>query len=275
MTSSFSNLVGTERDRIPDLPVSNYASTEANLEEAVNKQIDTNIQDQERFFKELGDIEALKAKNFFDNLSSLNQLVGSVAQFQEARERNREARETLKFAKNLYKTKQNEFLEFEEKKLDMNDAQKEAALREMADGDPQIYEFLKARYAPDLETLESNEFRRNYNDFAVSGFKNRVQGRNLLNKATRLEAVEGADDIIENIVTKYFMDAQAKGLNIQSRDLRRHFLKELYPSLIKAKEETLNTYDRVSTNNYLKNVDREVDKLIISTVNSKNADTQE
>ena len=100
MTSSFSNLVGTERDRIPDLPVSNYASTEANMEEAVNKQIDANILDQERFFKELGDIEALKAQNFFDNLSSLNQLVGSVAQFQEARERNREARETLKFAKN-------------------------------------------------------------------------------------------------------------------------------------------------------------------------------
>ena len=275
MTSSFSNLVGTERDRIPDLPVSNYASTEANMEEAVNKQIDANIADQERFFKELGDIEALKAQNFFDNLSSLNQLVGSVAQFQEARERNREARETLKFAKNLYETKQNEFLEFEEKKLDMNDAQKEAALREMAGGDPQIYEFLKARYSPDLEKLESDEFRRGYNDFAVSGFKNRVQGRNLLNKATRLEAVEGADDIIENIVTKYFMDAQAKGLNVESRDLRRHFLKELYPSLIKAKEETLRKYDTVSTNNYLKNVDREVDNLIISTVNSKNADTQE
>ena len=275
MTSSFSNLVGTERDRIPDLPVSNYASTEANMEEAVNKQIDINIQDQERFFKELGDIEALKAQNFFDNLRGLNQLVGSVAQYQEARERNREARESLKFAKNLYDTKQNEFLEFEEKKLDMNDAQKEAALREMADGDPQIYEFLKARYAPDLEQLESNDFRQGYNDFAVSGFKNRVQGRNLLNKATRLEAVEGTDDIIENIVTKYFMDAKAKGLDVNSRDLRRHFLKELYPALVKAKEETLRKYDTVSTNNYLKNVDREVDSLIVSTINSKNATTGE
>jgi hypothetical protein len=245
------------------------------MEEAVNKQIDANIADQERFFKELGDIEALKAQNFFDNLKSLNQLVGSVAQYKEASDRNREARETLKFAKNLYETKQNEFLEFEEKKLDMNDAQKEAALREMADGDPQIYEFLKARYAPDLEQLESNDFRQGYNDFAVSGFKNRVQGRGLLNKATRLEAVEGADDIIENIVTKYFIDAKAKGLNVQSRDLRRHFLKELYPALVKAKEETLNTYDRVSTNNYLKNVDREVDNLIVSTINSKNATTNE
>ena len=115
MTSSFGNLIGTERDEIPKLPVSNYASTEANMEEAVNKQNDANIADQERFFKELGDIEELKANNFFDNLSSLNQLVGSVAQYAEAREKNREARESLKFAKELYETKQNEFIEFQEK----------------------------------------------------------------------------------------------------------------------------------------------------------------
>ena len=64
-------------------------------------------------------------------------------------------------------------------------------------------------------------------------------------------------------------------MDVKSRDLRRHFLKELYPALVKAKEETLRKYDTVSTNNYLNNVDREVDNLIISTVNSKNADTQE
>ena len=104
MTSSFSNLIVTERDRIPDISVSNYTSTEANMEEAVNKQIDTNIADQERFFKELGDIEALKAQNFFDNLDSLNQLVGRVSEFQQAREKNREARELLQYSNCLLYT---------------------------------------------------------------------------------------------------------------------------------------------------------------------------
>ena len=80
MTSSFSNLVGTERDRIPDLPISNYASTEANMEEAVNKQIDENIRDQERFFKELGDIEELKANNFFVICSLLLQFTHIATQ---------------------------------------------------------------------------------------------------------------------------------------------------------------------------------------------------
>ena len=50
----------------------------------------------------------------------------------EARERNREARESLKFAKKLYEEKQDQFLEFQEKRLDMNEAEQEAALREIA-----------------------------------------------------------------------------------------------------------------------------------------------
>ena len=75
MTSSFGNLIGTERDRIPDISVSNYASTEANMEEAVNRQNDENIKDQERFFKELGDIEGISdwkdVTNNSDNWLSL------------------------------------------------------------------------------------------------------------------------------------------------------------------------------------------------------------
>ena len=93
MTSSFSNLVGTERDRIPDLPISNYASTEANMEEAVNKANDESAKDLERFYNELADIEELKSKNFFDNLSALGNLVQNVGRYAEARERNTEARE--------------------------------------------------------------------------------------------------------------------------------------------------------------------------------------
>ena len=146
MTSSFSNLVGTERDRIPDLPISNYASVEANMEEAVNKANDESAEDLERFYKELGDIEALKSQNFFDNLNALGGLVKNVGAAMEARERNREARESLKFAKKLYEEKQDQFLEFQEKRLDMNEAEQEAALREIAGGNEQVYDFLKLKF---------------------------------------------------------------------------------------------------------------------------------
>ena len=272
MTSSFSNLVGTERDRIPDLPISNYASTEANMEEAVNKQIDENIRDQERFFKELGDIEELKANNFFDNLSSLGSLVSNVAQYREARERNREARESLKFAKKLYEEKQDQFLEFQEKKLDMNEAEQEAALREIAGDNEEVYDFLKLQFAPTLEGLESDEFVRRYDDFAASSLKSRIQAKNVLNLPTRIDASEAIDDTIENIVTKYLIDANAKGLNVQSRQLRRHFIKRLYPSLVKEKEKILSTWERISDQQYINQNNKFVDNAIIETVNSKNAD---
>ncbi len=272
MTSSFSNLVGTERDRIPDLPISNYASTEANMEEAVNKQIDENIRDQERFFKELGDIEELKANNFFDNLSSLGSLVRNVAQYREARERNREARESLKFAKKLYEEKQDQFLEFQEKKLDMNEAEQEAALREIAGDNEEVYDFLKLQFAPTLEGLESDEFVRRYDDFAASSLKSRIQAKNVLNLPTRIDASEAIDDTIENIVTKYLIDANAKGLNVQSRQLRRHFIKRLYPSLVKEKEKILSTWERISDQQYINQNNKFVDNAIIETVNSKNAD---
>jgi len=274
MTSSFSNLVGTERDRIPDLPVSNYASTEANMEEAVNKQIDANIADQERFFKQLGDIEELKSKNFFDNLSSLNQLVSGVARFTEAREKNREARETLQYTKKLFDDKKSDFIELQEKILDMNEAEQESALREFAKGDEKLYDFLKLRFSPDVETLDSNQFTQEYDDFAVSGLNDRIQAKNVLNLPTRLDASEAIDDTIENIVTKYLMDADAKGLNVNSRQLRRHFLKRLYPSLIKEKERILGRWQTKSDQNYLNNNTLDIDNYIASVVNSKNADGQ-
>ena len=272
MTSSFSNLVGTERDRIPDLPISNYASVEANMEEAVNKANDESAQDLERFYKELADIEELKSKNFFDNLSALGNLVQNVGRYAEARERNREARESLKFAKGLYEDKQDQFLEFQEKRLDMNEAEQEAALREIAGGNEEVYDFLKLKFAPTLEGLETDEFIRRYDDFAASGLKSRIQAKNVLNLPTRLDASDAIDDTIENIVTKYLIDADAKGLNVQSRKLRRHFIKRLYPALVKEKEKILSTWERISDQNYINQNNKYVDNAIIETVNSKNAD---
>ena len=49
MTSSFGNIIGTQRDQIPKPVIPNYAATEPNLEEAVNDQITKNQADLEKF----------------------------------------------------------------------------------------------------------------------------------------------------------------------------------------------------------------------------------
>ena len=45
MTSSFQTIVGTERDKIPNISATNYSETEPDLTDSVNAQIDANIQD--------------------------------------------------------------------------------------------------------------------------------------------------------------------------------------------------------------------------------------
>ena len=68
MTSSFGNLVGTERDEIPNISNTNYAETEPDLTDSVNAQIDANIQDTQVFYERLGEIQKLIAETPMRNL---------------------------------------------------------------------------------------------------------------------------------------------------------------------------------------------------------------
>jgi len=269
MTNSFGNLVGTERDTIPKLPVSNYAQTEPNLEEVVNKQNDANVADQERFFKSLGEIEALKSKNFFDNLNALGGLVKEVGEYKRVSEANKEAKRLFDVSNNLFKTKQAELLEFNEKKADMTEAEIDEELRKLAGNDDQAYELLRIRYLPNQESLKTKEFTREYNDNATAGFDNLIKKNGLFNLPTLAQANGSADEAINIVLTKYLLDAQDKGLNINDRALRRYFNKELYPALVNKKKEALRTWNQFSIQNYKQNVKREVDSKIIATFNSK------
>ena len=65
MTSSFDNfgnVVGTPRDKLPDISDTNYLRTEADLTEAVNKQIDENIKDTKEFYDDMMKIEENRYK---------------------------------------------------------------------------------------------------------------------------------------------------------------------------------------------------------------------
>ena len=65
MTSSFDNfgnVVGTPRDKLPDISDTNYLRTEADLTEAVNKEIDENIKDTKEFYDDMMKIEENRYK---------------------------------------------------------------------------------------------------------------------------------------------------------------------------------------------------------------------
>ena len=68
MTSSFGNLVGTERDALPNIANTNYTNTEPDLTDSVNAQIDANIQDTREFYDEMAKIQKLIAETPMKNL---------------------------------------------------------------------------------------------------------------------------------------------------------------------------------------------------------------
>ena len=80
MTSSFGNLVGTERDEIPNISNTNYTETEPDLTNSVNAQIDANIQDTQVFYERLGEIQKLIAETPMKNLESLAQFSRSATE---------------------------------------------------------------------------------------------------------------------------------------------------------------------------------------------------
>ena len=53
MTSSFGTVVGTPRDKLPNISETNYDRVTPDLSEAVNKQIDKNIVDTKDFFGDM------------------------------------------------------------------------------------------------------------------------------------------------------------------------------------------------------------------------------
>ena len=92
MTSSFGTVIGTPRDEIPELPVSNYAQTEPDLTKSVNEQIDKNQQDLSQFYDSLAEIERARANDFMSKLEGLEGLLGKAAEFKKLRDADREAR---------------------------------------------------------------------------------------------------------------------------------------------------------------------------------------
>ena len=157
MTSSFGNIIGTQRDEIPKPVIPNYAQTEPNLEKAVNDEITKNQADLKQFGEELAQIQELKARNFFDNLSGLETLVTKVGDYVTTREANREARETRKKFREMSKESKQRVLDYQFRLQDADKAEKEALLRELAKEDQVAFELLKAQYFPDVDELNFQE----------------------------------------------------------------------------------------------------------------------
>ena len=99
MTSSFENfgnVIGTPRDKLPDIRDTNYLETEADMTEAVNKQIDEDIVNTKAFYDQAMRIEELRGQAFDKNLTALASITGKIGEIATAVQADRVRKETEK-----------------------------------------------------------------------------------------------------------------------------------------------------------------------------------
>lgn len=268
MTSSFGNIIGTQRDQIPKPVIPNYAQTEPNLEEEVNKRITDNQADLKQFGEELAQIEELKARNFFDNLSSLETLVSKVGDYATTREANREARETRKKFREISKESKQRVLDYEFRLQDANDAQKEALLRELAKEDPIAFELLKAQYFPDIDELNFKETKDRFTSLVPSGYNTFIEDKSIYEQNTEAQAELISENGIEIVLTNFYLELSRKGIDINSGQVQRYVNRTLLPKLIKERETALRTWNQGSYNRYEVRKKAKITELIVDRFNS-------
>ena len=268
MSSSFGNIIGTQRDVIPKPVIPNYAQTEPNLEKSVNDEITRNQADLKQFGEELAQIEELKARNFFDNLSSLETLIGKVGDFAQTREANREARETRKKFREISKDSKQRILDYEFRLQDANEAQQEALLRELADEDPIACELLKAQYFPDVDELNFKETKDRFTSLVPSGYNTFIEDKSIYDQNTKAQAELISENGIEIVLTNFYLELSRKGIDINSGQVQRYVNRTLLPKLIKERETALRTWNQGSYNRYEVRKKAKITELIVDRFNS-------
>ena len=224
MTSSFGNLIGKERDEIPGYGIKNYAETEPDLTDAVNKQIEANQQDTIQFYNEMAEIQKLIAETPMKNLESLATFSRSASQaiqvFQDRQETQDLINESMDFldrnsTADLYE-KEGKF-ELENSKFDKQLRNEEGELKESAQN------FLRARNIEVPADIGIKQLLRILNENSYGArqqFINENGGQDITDSDEYLGLHNAADELM---ITNLLRKARSLGIDTNSREFRKAF----------------------------------------------------
>ena len=242
MTDSFSRVIGTPRDELPELD--NYERTEADLTQAVNDRIDENILDTKDFFNQMVGIAELQAKSRDANLNAIAELTGRVAEFREIRRQTKSVRDNIAQA-NLRLTQADRSLEMlNEDQYKFEDAKfyNEVATDKLSASQK---DFLSVLDQPDGVEMSVRQFKQAVID--NGGFYGGI--KEMLHKTgwDEIDTLAEAKDLYagseEIAVLSLFVAAEKAGIPTDSAQFRRMFRNELYPQMVARKENTLQAWE--------------------------------
>ena len=271
MTSSFGNLVGTERDEIPNISGTNYAETEPDLTKNVNDQINANIEDTKRFYDQMAEIQKVIAETPMRNLESLaqfsNQAGQAVKAFQKRRETQDLINESMDFLENNEVTK----LRGADGKFNLENAKFDnERIRENTE---ESINFLRTRNAELPENITTRELLRRLNENyfgARQQFINENGGKDITDIDEYMKLHTAADELM---VTGMLIQAEQYGIDVNSRQFRRLFYEKVYPDIKRRRENNVQNWKSEANRNFERNRTTRLDKIIVATLQPYDANT--
>ena len=272
MTSSFQTIVGTERDEIPDISSTNYAETEPDLTDAVNKQIDANIQDTKAFYDQMAEVQKLVAETPLRNLESLAQFSESAGRAIQAIKKRRETQDLINEAMSFLDSNALEELRTADGKFNLENAKFDNEL--LKENSEESINFLRTRNAELPENITTRELLRRLNENyygARQQFINENGGKDITDIDEYMKLHTAADELM---ITGMLMQAEQYGIDINSRQFRRLFYEKVYPDVKRRRENNIQSWKGEANRNFERNRQKKLDKIIVETLQPYDANKQ-
>lgn len=279
MTSSYSNIIGTPRDQIPNLSDTNWEDTSPDLAQANNDEITDNQNELKEFLSDLGQIEKQIADDRLQNLKGLEQLLGKAADFKKIWDADKESRETIKKFRELDKETRDKLNNLEDlnelTEIELHEELRKLAINEQTgEVDEQALELLKLKYFKTGDEIDFDGVKEVYNNQAASAFNTNIENNYIYSSATEAQALDITNRATTLILTKFYKDLKLKNIDINSREVQSYVNRHLLPELVKEQQAAISTYKQTTLKRYYQNTERHKENIIIDTIISSSVETQ-
>ena len=250
MTSSFGTVIGTPRDQIPKLPVSNYANTAPDLTESAEEINEKHKQDLKDFFSAVTEIETLRHNNLWDNIAGLEQFTAAGATLFQKRNADKESREKLKKFKDI---NQEELSRVSNRLSDILKLEKAARIDQLKtlvrDGNETekriALDLLNQNVLPTGEEIKLKDATNKFDNVAVSTYNSVTEKNYMLSASTLADAELIGTNAVRDILTDVYYELGVAGFDINSRQVQNYIDTKLLPSLLKENDNQVNAWKTI------------------------------
>jgi hypothetical protein len=263
-SSSFGNLIGKERDEIPGYGIKNYAETEPDLTDAVNKQIEANQQDTIQFYNEMAEIQKLIAETPMKNLESLATFSSRAGQAMEVFKDRQEARELRQESDDFLEKNSGAELYNKEGTFELESAKFDNEL--LNENTEASLNFLRARNIEVPQDLGIKQLLRNLNTNyfgARSQFLNENGAQEMPDSDEFINLHDAADELM---VTAMLRKARELGIDTNSREFKKAFYNTIYPDIKQRRENNLQSWKGNANRNFNKINKKKTRDIIVKTL---------